>query len=149
MSQVTARIEINAPIERVWDTVMDPDKLGDWVTIHRSVKRVSHRPLNTGTTMEQTLQLHGVSFHVNWTLADVRPPRRAEWEGRGPAGSRAVISYRLEGGDDQPTMFEYSNEFTAPGGRLGHVASRVFVGGASEREAHNSLARLKALLERG
>src|SRR5581483_8931691 len=103
MSQVTARIEINAPIERVWDTVMDPDKLGDWVTIHRAVRSVSRRPLSTGATMEQTLRMHGVSFHVNWTLADVRPPRRADWEGRGPAGSRAVISYRLEGGDDQPT----------------------------------------------
>ena len=45
-------------------------------------------------------------------------------------------------------MFEYTNEFTAPGGRLGNVASRVLVGAASEREARNSLARLKALLER-
>jgi uncharacterized protein YndB with AHSA1/START domain len=147
MSQVRAKIEIDAPIERVWETVMDPDRLGDWVTIHRSVQSVSHRPLTTGTTMQQTLRMHGVSFHVNWTLADVTPPRRADWEGRGPAGSRAVIAYRLTGGNDAPTVFEYTNEFTAPGGRLGNVASRVIVGAASEREAHNSLARLKALVE--
>ncbi len=142
-------IEIDAPLERVWDTVMDPDHLGDWVTIHRSVQSVSSRPLTSGSTMQQTLRMHGVSFHVNWRLTNVKPPLRADWEGRGPAGSRAYICYRLSGGEDgQRTQFDYTNEFTAPGGRLGSVASRVFVGGASEREAHNSLARLKALLER-
>ena len=45
-------------------------------------------------------------------------------------------------------MFAYTNEFHLPGGRLGNVASRVIVGATSEREANNSLARLKALLER-
>src|SRR5579875_1949500 len=128
---------------------MNPDRLGDWVTIHRSVQSVSDRPLSTGSTMQQTLRMHGVSFHVNWTLEDVTPPKHAEWEGRGPAGSRAFISYRLSGADGDSTTFEYVNEFTAPGGRLGNVASRVVVGAASEREANNSLARLKALLERG
>ncbi len=149
MSRVHATIAINAPIERVWETVMDPDHLSDWVTIHRSVEAVSARPLRTGSTMQQTLRMHGVSFHVKWKLADVRPPQRADWQGRGPAGSRAVIFYRLSGGEDgNPTEFSYANEFTAPGGHLGAVASRVIVGAASEREANLSLRRLKELLER-
>lgn len=149
MSRVRASIEIDAPIERVWDTVMDPDRLGDWVTIHRSLQNVSGRPLTSGSTIGQTLRIHGVSFHVDWTLSDVHAPHQADWNGRGPAGSRALTYYRLSGGSDgQPTVFDYTNEFTAPGGRLGNMASRVLVGGASEREAHNSLARLKALLER-
>ena len=88
MSQVHVTTEINAPLEEVWDTIMDPDRLGQWVTIHRSVERVSDRPLTTGSTMRQALRMHGVSFHVDWTLVEVRPPQRADWEGRGPAGSR-------------------------------------------------------------
>ena len=40
MSTVHATIEIDAPMQRVWDTVMDPDHLKDWVTIHRSVRDV-------------------------------------------------------------------------------------------------------------
>jgi carbon monoxide dehydrogenase subunit G len=148
MSQVHVTTDIHASAEEVWDTIMDPDRLGEWVTIHRSVERVSDRPLTTGSTMRQTLRMHGVSFHVDWTLVDVRAPRRAEWEGRGPAGSQARITYQLSGGDGRPTRFEYTNEFSAPGGRLGNVASRVIVGAASEREARNTLARLKALLEK-
>jgi Polyketide cyclase / dehydrase and lipid transport len=125
---------------------MDPDRLGDWVTIHRSVKNVSSRPLEKGATMDQVLCIRGVTFRVHWTLVDVDPTRHAEWEGRGPAHSHARIRYELSGANGN-TAFEYINDFKAPGGRLGNVASRVIVGAASEREAKNSLSRLKALLE--
>lgn len=148
MSTVSVTIEIDAPPERVWETVMNPDKLGDWVTIHRSVKDVSDDPLKEGSTMEQTLHMRGVSFRVNWKLVDIRRPHTAQWEGRGPAHSRAKIRYKLSGDGDGPTKFEYMNDFSPPGGRLGTLASRVIVGAASEREANNSLRRLKALVEK-
>jgi uncharacterized protein YndB with AHSA1/START domain len=148
MSTVHAKIDIRAPVEEVWETVMDPSRLKDWVTIHRSVTDVSANPLTRGATMDQVLHIRGVSFRVHWTLTSVSPPNRAEWEGLGPARSRARILYELSADGDGPTVFEYTNEFQPPGGRLGHVASRVIVGAASEREANRSLARLKALVER-
>lgn len=147
MSTVHAKIAIEAPVERVWRTVMDPHRLGDWVTIHRAVRDVSSEPLAQGSTMDQVLHIRGVSFHVHWTLVDVNPPNHAEWEGHGPAYSRARIRYELAQDGDERTVFDYTNEFTPPGGRLGNVASRVIVGAASEREANHSLARLKALVE--
>lgn len=128
---------------------MDPGRFKDWVTIHRSVRNVSDQPLRQGSTMDQTLHMRGVSFHVHWTLTDVSSPQRAEWEGQGPAHSLARIRYELSGDGDGPTRFDYMNEFHTPGGRLGDMASRFIVGAASEREAQNSLARLKALIERG
>jgi uncharacterized membrane protein len=149
MSAVHAHIEIDAPVEKVWETIMDPSHLKDWVTIHRSVKNVSDNPLRRGSTMDQVLSIRGVSFHVHWTLTDVNSPQLAEWEGQGPAHSVARIRYEVAGDGDGRTRFAYTNEFTAPGGRLGNVASRFIVGATSEREANNSLARLKALLERG
>jgi uncharacterized protein YndB with AHSA1/START domain len=147
VSTVHAQIEINAPLQRVWDTVMDPNCLKDWVTIHRSVKDVSESPLRKGSTMEQVLHIRGVSFHVHWTLTAVRSPHHAEWEGHGPAHSLARITYELSGDADGPTRFDYTNTFAPPGGKLGNVASHFIVGATSEREANNSLARLKALLE--
>jgi hypothetical protein len=121
--------------------------LKDWVTIHRDVTNVSSHPLRNGSTMRQLLCLRGVNFHVNWKLVGVEEPHKAEWDGQGPAHSRAVIRYHLSEDGDGTTTFDYTNEFKAPGGALGNVASRVIVGGLSEREAHNSLARLKRLLE--
>jgi carbon monoxide dehydrogenase subunit G len=146
MSVVHVTIEIDAPRQRVWDTIMDPRRLGDWVTIHRSVVNVSDNPLSRGSTMEQVLAMHGVSFHVKWRLVEVSAPSKAVWEGSGPAHSRAKIRYDLTGDGDGPTRFEYMNEFTPPGGRLGFLAGRILAG-TSAREANHSLTRLKALLE--
>jgi uncharacterized protein YndB with AHSA1/START domain len=147
MSTVSAEITINAPIERVWETIMDPFRLADWVTIHKSVANVSQTPLRKGATMEQAMHVRGLTFHVHWTLVSVDAPHTAQWEGGGPAHSTALIRYELSSESDGTTTFRYTNEFRPPGGRLGSVAGRVIVGATSEREAHNSLSRLKALLE--
>jgi uncharacterized protein YndB with AHSA1/START domain len=148
MSLVHVKTRIEAPVERVWDTIMDPYRLEDWVTIHRAVKDVSSDPTRKGATMEQVIHMRGINFHVHWMLVDVNPPTHAEWEGRGPAHSRARIRYELQSAGDGATDFEYFNEFTTPGGRLGNVATRVIVGEASDREARSSLEKLKHLLER-
>jgi uncharacterized membrane protein len=148
MSTVHAKIEINAPIERVWETIMDPQRLGDWVTIHKSISNVSASPLRPGATMDQAMQVRGLTFKVHWNLKAVDAPNRAEWEGAGPAHSTALIRYELSSGDNECTTFQYTNEFRPPGGRLGSMASRMIVGATSQREANNSLSRLKALLER-
>ena len=145
MSTVQAEIDIDAPIERVWETVMDPQRLGDWVTIHKSVENVSRVPLRRGATMDQAMHVVGITFHVHWRLVEVTPPTEAEWEGGGPAHSDAAIHYVLERMDTGGTRFRYTNEFHPPGGRLGSVASRLIVGATSEREATRSLARLKTI----
>ncbi len=148
MSSVHSQITINAPVEKVWETVLDPYRFKDWVTIHRSVSGVSSQPLRKGSTMDQVLHMRGVSFRVHWTVVDITPPHSVEWEGRGPAHSKARTRYELKSNGDGVTEFDYTNEFSTPGGRLGSMASRFVVGAAAEREAHNSLARLKKLLER-
>jgi len=142
MTKVRASIEIDAPPERVWDVVMDAERLADWVTIHRALGD------HGADHMEQTLHLRGVNFHVTWDLAKSKPPLLAIWEGHGPARSRAHTAYRLAALDDGRTRFDYETEFKAPLGPLGAVASRALVGGISEREAHASLQRLKTLIER-
>ena len=148
MSTVHAEIVIDAPIERVWETIMDPRRLGDWVTIHKAVENFPRTPLRQGATMDQAMSVRGITFHVHWRLVSVAPPHEARWEGGGPAHSDALIRYQLSGDDSGPTTFRYTNEFHPPGGRLGSMASRFIVGATSEREAHTSLSRLKALLER-
>lgn len=148
MTLVTASIEIDAPPERVYDLMLDPTRLDDWVTIHRRVNRADPGPPERGYEMEQTLHLRGANFRVRWTLTAAERPHHATWEGRGPAHSYARTAYKLRQLDGGGTHFDYENEFKAPGGFLGAAASRVIVGGMPEREADRSLQRLKELLER-
>jgi uncharacterized protein YndB with AHSA1/START domain len=142
MTEVITSITIAAPPEPIWAVIMDPQRLGDWVTIHRKLNSASDGE------MDQTLCLRGVNFHVHWELAACEAPLHAVWKGRGPARSHAETEYRLtpiDGG----TRFAYRNEFKAPLGPLGAVASRALVGGLPEREAKATLHNLKELVERG
>jgi uncharacterized protein YndB with AHSA1/START domain len=145
-NEVRTTTHIDAPPQKVWDTVMDPERFGDWVTIHRGVGKVSDTPLEVGSTLEQRLCLRGVSFTVKWTVVELDEPCLVVMEGRGPAHSRAITRDELtekNGG----TSFAYVNEFKTPMGALGAAAGKVLVGGVSEREARASLRKLKDLLE--
>jgi uncharacterized protein YndB with AHSA1/START domain len=149
MKRVTAAIDIDAPPEKVWEVVMDPERLKDWVTIHRKLGRASKAPLENGSTVEQTLHLRGVSIKVHWTVEEAKRPEHAVWEGRGPARARAHTSYTLSPAGNGGTRFEYANEFKPPLGPIGTAANRVLMGGVPQREADRTLHRLKELLEAG
>jgi uncharacterized protein YndB with AHSA1/START domain len=147
MTLVTASIDIDAPPDRVYDAMLDPARLKDWVTIHRRINRSDDGAPHEGYEMEQTLCLRGANFKVRWTLTEADKPDTATWEGRGPAHSYARTSYHLSARDGGGTRFDYENEFKAPGGFLGAAASKALIGGVPEREARKSLERLKKLLE--
>jgi len=142
-----ASIDIAAPPEKVWALAMDPERLDEWVTIHRRLHDHDGGPPRKGYTMDQTLHLRGVNFRVHWELVACEAKRHAEWHGRSPARSRAETEYRLTAVDGG-TRFDYRNDFKAPLGALGAVASRAVVGGLPRREADASLRKLKALAER-
>jgi len=125
---------------------MDPARLGDWVTIHRGLRDADDGPPRVGYSMDQQIHLRGVSVDVHWKLVECVPYEHAVWEGRGPARSRARTEYRLRPADGGHTNFEYCNEFHAPLGPLGALASRALVGGMPEREATRTLDRLRILL---
>jgi len=143
---VAQSIEIDAPIDEVWDLVMDPDRLGDWVTIHESVFDVPDGDLAEGSRFGQRMKLKGVKLKVRWRIGELERPHVARWEGEAAAGAKARISYELaESGEG--TRFDYENEFDLPGGKVGKLAGRAFNAASGDREAKKSLARLKKLLE--
>jgi uncharacterized protein YndB with AHSA1/START domain len=88
MSLVTVSTKIDASREDVWEMVMAPKRLGDWVTIHRKLVSADDGPPRVGFEMEQRIHLRGVSLDVHWKLVECDPCARAVWEGRGPARSR-------------------------------------------------------------
>jgi Polyketide cyclase / dehydrase and lipid transport len=148
MSLVTASTQIAVAPKQVWRMVMDPDRLNDWVTIHRRLVHADDGPPRVGYEMDQQVHLRGVNLEVHWKLVDCSLDKRAVWEGRGPARSHARTEYILSavpGG----TRFDYRNEFRPPLGPLGAFVSRALIGGMPEREARRTLDRLRAHLESG
>ena len=145
MAAVNESIDIAAPPADVWAVVMDPNRLGDWVTAHKKVYDAPEGELCEGDSFKQKLQVMGPSFKVTWTVVEAAEPQLAVWEGEGPGGSKADVRYELsesEGG----TRFDYCNNFELPGGPLARVAKGI-AGPPATKQARDSLRNLKKLLE--
>jgi carbon monoxide dehydrogenase subunit G len=137
--------EIAAPAEKVYDLVMDPQRLEDWVTIHDHLEDAPDGSLREGSKLTQCLRLAGRRFRVRWTVVENDPCRRVVWEGRGPVRSRARVVYEFDERDGG-TRFSYSNEYHLPGGPLAHLAEPV-VRRVTARELDDTLEKLKQLVE--
>ena len=145
--RVAREIELGVAPEAVYDLVMDPRRLADWVTIHRGLRDAPAGALRAGSELRQSLNLAGVPLEIDWTVVTAERPARVLWEGRGPALSRARISYELSA-TATGSRFRYANEFELPGGPLGRIAGAALAGShIPERELDRSLERLRALLE--
>jgi uncharacterized protein YndB with AHSA1/START domain len=143
--EVRTEIEIAAPPEAVWDVVMDPARLGDWVSAHKDVEWEGGE-LGEGDSFRQTLRLGGMDTGIEWTVVELDRPHRAVWKGAGPARSTAHVVYELRDRDGG-TAFDYVNSFDLPGGALGRIAGRVAGAAKGRKEAERSLASLKQLIE--
>jgi carbon monoxide dehydrogenase subunit G len=143
--KIRRTIDIAAPPKRVYDVVMDPSRLEEWVTIHHHLLDAPNAPLKKGSKLTQCLRLAGKKFNVRWTVVENDPCVRVVWEGRGPVTSHARVVYELEGNGDG-TKFSYLNEYDLPGGALGRMAGRA-VSRVTQKELDGSLQRLKSLVE--
>ena len=143
--KVARQIEIAAEPRAIYDVVMDPERLAEWVTIHQGLEDSPKGRLRKGSKLTQRLKLAGRRFKVHWTVVENDACRRVVWEGDGPVRSKASVTYEFEANGDG-TSFSYSNEYKLPGGPLGTMAGpavRRVTGGELDR----SLQRLKALVE--
>ena len=143
--RVEREVDLPAPPEEVYRLLMDPARLGEWVTIHQGFDNAPAE-LQQGSTMAQRLKVAGQGFTVRWTVTEDDRPNRVTWEGKGPARTSARVIYDLAA-QDGGTRFYYVNEYELPGGAAGRLAGRA-VSAAARREIERSLERLKALLER-
>jgi len=142
--KVEREIDLDAPREEVYCLLMDPARLGEWVTIHERFEDAPDE-LSEGAEMTQRLKVAGQRFTVHWKVTEDERPSRVRWEGRGPARTAARVVYALEERDGG-TRFSYLNEYELPGGAAGRIAGRA-VSAAAGREVERSLERLKRLLE--
>ncbi len=143
--KVEREVTIAAPPAAVYEVIMDPRRLQDWVTIQVSLENAPPGNLKKGSELTQRLKLAGQAFSVSWKIVENDPVRRVVWLGRGPMRSKASVTYELEPAGEG-TRFSYANEYSLPGGPLGRMAGPV-VRRVTASELEDSLARLRTIVE--
>jgi carbon monoxide dehydrogenase subunit G len=143
--KVAREVEIAASPEAIYEVVMDPHRLAEWVSIHRHLENAPAGALKKGSKLSQCLELAGRKFKVHWEVVEDNRAKHVVWKGRGPMRSKAKVVYDFAASDGV-TQFSYTNEYDLPGGLLGKMAGpavrRVTTGAVDD-----SLERLKKLIE--
>ena len=142
--KIERTVDLSVDPDEVYKVLMDPDRLGEWVTIHAGFERAPDR-LEQGAEMVQRLKVAGQRFTVSWKVTQDERPSLVVWEGKGPAWTKARVVYDIEDRAGT-TRFSYLNEYQLPGGAVGRIAGRA-VSAAAGREVGRSLDQLKKLLE--
>src|SRR3954447_1150140 len=147
VTKLERAIHIDAEPAVVYDKLMDPRCLGDWVTIQDKLLKAPDGDLEKGDELVQRCKVAGQRFKLRWKVEQADAPHKTVWRGRGPLGSKARVTYDLaaNGGGTDST---YTNQNDLPRRPLGRLAGRAVIG-ASGTEADKTLERLKKMREKG
>ncbi len=146
MATITRSIEINAPLEKVFDFVSKPENWTRYVTSLIAVENVSDTPIKPGTTFDWTYRMLGMDFNGKGRVLEYEKNSKFKMtmEGQFP-----ITETYLFDGDSNKTRLTVQIEYELPGKLLGVLADRVVVEKLNVKEADTVLDKVKTLCEEG
>lgn len=158
MSRVTATVDIDAPPERVWEVIADPNNLPRWDRRIHAVEGVPADGLKPGSTYTTEIRVMGVRARVDAFVREIRPPEYAEIELTG-APLRATVYTTLTPLEGGRSRLVQDVEYHVRGGQLGEALGRALEhlgaatilrrGTEAQREQVEETARRDAAGEHG
>lgn len=146
MTTVRMTAHYDAPIERVWELGTDFMRYPEWNVSYPEVKEVTGPVDKVGTKILSVTKVLGRRMEGWGEIVEVDPPRFLKTVGSSLEGGKLMITYRLTPAGEG-TDFEFESEYELPAGFLGHIADKLFVEKAVERDLRHSMENFKALVE--
>jgi uncharacterized membrane protein len=142
---IRSMVVIDAPIQRVWDTLADIEGQPRWMLDLKSAQVVTPGPVGVGTQAEGRIRIFGVEVSDPITITGFDPPRRFAIRHEGQFAGEGIIELE-PGADGSTTIVRWEETIVPPylphlgGAVMGHVLGRIF-----QDDLHN----LRALVETG
>jgi uncharacterized protein len=128
----TGTVEINAPRDRVWTFVTDPNQVGSCGPGVESIEVVDETHFKARAKVG--IGFISARFAVDMSFADLSPPDRARIKAHGQAPGSAVdadAEMNLSGPPDGPTTMDWSADVNIAGS-LASVGARLIEGTATK-----------------
>ena len=145
MTRIYNSIQINRPIERVFDFITTPTNWPQWHPASVSVGGNAEHSLLPGEKITEEISVAGRRGQVAWLVRERSASRRWVIDGNGKDGGRATITYTLSPHPDG-TNFERELVYTMPNALLA-VLDWLIIRSRMKAESAEALRRLKRLLE--
>ena len=146
MVHIERSIFINAPIEKVFDFMAEPNNMLMWVHNLVEVKDRSEGPVGLGTTYREAMQgPGGVKMRSFTKISKYERPNRLDFESTS-AGMRLTFAHRLET-KDNGTLVTEIGYYTLPGKFLGKAIDKLFMEKYVTGNVERTVEKLKAVME--
>ncbi|MEU1803411.1 SRPBCC family protein [Streptomyces sp. NPDC019937] len=104
MTEVSAQLRIEAPVEKVWAQLTDFSTYGDWNVTHTGFPQGAPASLEAAATYQENMRLMGFPAEVTWTVEEYAPGRVLATRGKGPMGVNLGTRYALAPDGDATTV---------------------------------------------
>ena len=141
MAKVERNITINAPVEKVFSYITDPNNQLEWLPSITDIRDITGQ--GKGQKFGFTYKMMGISFKGESEAMEIIPNERIVEKSSGGIVSTWTWTFKSEVGG---TNINLVVEFNIPVPVLGKFAERMVLN-QSEREADHATANLKDILE--
>lgn len=142
MARIHKKIDIHAPVNKVFSFLEDPRNDPEWLPSMIEVRDVHGS--GAGTHFNWSWKMAGMKFDGESTFIEDVPEKRLVVESKG--GINATWKFSLEPGKKDETTLDLDIDYTVPVPVLGKLAEKLVLK-RNEREADMGLMNLKERLE--
>lgn len=142
MASITKTVIINAPIDKVFGLIADPERVAPFIPGLVQVSNVT-LPLKAGSTFNWEYQFLGMSFRGDWIVEEFRPPHLFLSNSRGGIHSRWMYTFVEKEGR---TVFTLDIDYGPPTSLLKRYM-QSFIEPHTDKLAETYLASVKSYLE--
>lgn len=144
MPRIQKAATVNAPAERVFQAIDDPEMMERYVPSVTKVSDVQRTDARLGDTFRVTYEMLGIHFDQLFTYSEYDRPRKLAARFTGAmAGTMRCHLEPLDSGTHVTLEIDYQ----MPGGVLGKAANRLVAERMNEQTAERMLENIKAQAE--
>lgn len=144
MPKTEGTVTINAPIEKVFDAIADPEKMNQYV-LTADLTEAKGKPDELGSYALWTYPVAGMKIHGKVTVSEVDKPHRMVQEMSGTMLGKWIFNLEQAG---QAVKVDICIEYSVPGGILGKIADKLFLGRINQNNMEKMCKNMKAYCEK-
>ena len=144
MADITVSRSFTTPQQQLWDTISDPSRFEEWLTLHEKWKAEPPTRLEKGSTMSEVLSIMNMPNTIEFTVTEYDAPHKTSFSGTGMAGAEITFTLRVESDEKSASTAYIDAQFVSQMmvGAVGGAIER-----ASKKELDASLEKLAGLVE--
>ena len=143
MPIVKTSILINAPIDKIFDAMVDPEGIPKWAPID-SASNIQGNPGEIGSSAEYTMGAFRTKFRQIMTVLQVDKPKNIVYEMAGAFPGKWTYTLKKE---DSGTRLSAEVQYTVRGGVIGNIVNRLFLQRIHQQKTEIFAKGLKAFCE--